>query len=315
MLSKIFAIGIIPSESHFRRYYAMNAAIDEFLCHMKAVGRAESSVCCYRGYLEKLAQMLGAPALPDITAADLDQVLVKLREPSTLSEITLNKIRSIYRSFFLWAYSCGKIRANPASTLTLAHVTSLPTTPITASELEALFNTIRASGTDHAERDELLFTICAFTGIRKTEALALKRSDYDATTRNLSIRIAKGGRQRIQPVPMRLAKLLEHHVGCGLSGDEDNCFLFAGRQGQRHLSARQAQTLFSTWKCLSGIRSKLTIRSLRAGFATLLYRSCGDIWLVASALGHAGIQTVRHYVQADIKEVRTAVERAFLVRA
>lgn len=267
----------------------MNATINEFLCHMKAVGRAESSICCYQGYLLKLAAMLAAPAFKEITAADLEQVMVRLRESSAHSEITLNKIRSVYRSFFLWAYNCGKIPTNPAATLTLSRAISLPTTPITASELEALFSTIRSSGAVHAKRDELLFTIYAFTGVRRSEALALKRSDYDATTRNLSIRIAKGGRQRIQPVPMRLAKLMENHVGYDILEDENSSFLFSGQQVQGHLSARQVQTLFTTWKRLSGIRPKLTIRSLRAGFATLLYRSTGDIWLVASALGHAGI--------------------------
>jgi site-specific recombinase XerD len=291
----------------------MNATINEFLCHMKAVGRAESSVCCYQGYLHKLAAMLAAPAFTEITAADLEQVMVKLRESSAHSEITLNKIRSVYRSFFHWAYTCGKIPSNPAATLAMARAISLPTTAITASELEALFSTIRASGAVHAKRDELLFTIYAFTGVRRSEALALKWSDYDSITKNLCIRIAKGGRQRIQPVPMRLAKLMENQVGCDILEDEYNRFLFSGQQGKRHLSARQAQTLFTTWKRLSGIRSKLTIRSLRAGFATLLYRSSGNIWLVASALGHVGIQTVRHYIQTDFKEVRTAVERAFRV--
>jgi len=77
------------------------------------------------------------------------------------------------------------------------------------------------------------------------------------------------------------------------------------------MSARQAQTLFTSWKHISGIRSKLTIRSLRAGFATLLYRTSGNIWLVACALGHAGLQTIRHYIQADTREIRIAVERAF----
>ena len=101
-----------------------------------------------------------------------------------------------------------------------------------ASELEALFSTIRASGAVHAKRDELLFTIYAFTGIRRSEALALKWSDYDSITKNLCIRISKGGRQRAQPVPMRLAKLMENQVGCDILKDEDNQFLFSGTAGK-----------------------------------------------------------------------------------
>jgi site-specific recombinase XerD len=146
----------------------MNAAISEFQCHMKAVGRAGSSVCCYRGCLEKLAETLGAPALEEITTADLEQIMVILRESSDHSEATLNKVRSVYRTFFTLALAREKISRNPSAGLTLARTTSLPTTPITASELKTLLNTIRASGAAHAKRDELLFSIYAFTGIRRS---------------------------------------------------------------------------------------------------------------------------------------------------
>jgi site-specific recombinase XerD len=55
----------------------------------------------------------------------------------------------------------------------------------------------------------------------------------------------------------------------------------------------------------------LTINSFRAGFATLLYRTTGDIWLVARALEHNSVATTRRYIETDSEDIRKALERAF----
>ena len=141
--------------------------------------------------------------------------------------------------------------------------------------------------------------------------MALKLTDYDGTAGFLRIHAAKGGRKRLQPVPAALAADIVHRAIQDTISAKDNTYFFPGRHQLRPLSARQAQVLFTNWKRLSGIRPELTIRSLRAGFATMLYRTTGNIGLVAQALGHAGLQTVRRYVQMDADKIRTAIETTF----
>jgi site-specific recombinase XerC len=80
------------------------------------------------------------------------------------------------------------------------------------------------------------------------------------------------------------------------------------------LSARQAQNRFDKWKTPAGIRKDLTIHSFRAGFANRLFRTTGNIHLVARAMGHSDIRSTELYIEKDISVIREAVEDAFEVR-
>lgn len=299
----------VPSNLHYEK---LGNAVGSFLRHLQAAGHAVTSRRCYKGYLERLFKLLGERLLRQISGDDLERAIVELREDFPYSEVTLNKIRSIWRSFFRWAFNNCQLSINPAVGLTLAKTSSMPTIPITADEVAAFLGTIRQSDSPHAARDELLFAIYAFTGIRRTEALSLKMSDYDATSKIFHLNAVKGGGNRIQPVPELLAENVERYLGY-LRREElsTDVFLFPSRHRDCPLSARQAQARFVKWKQSSKIRSNLTIHSFRAGFATILYRKTGDIWLVARALGHRNIYTTLNYVETGVEELRESIEIAF----
>jgi integrase len=199
-----------------------------------------------------------------------------------------------------------QIASNPAALLHLAKTTPNCTIPITQAEVTTLLKSI-----NHplATRDELLFAMYAYTGIRRSEALRLRVDDYDQLIKTMHIYATKGGGNRLQPVPTRLAYILERYIE--RQHCDDAPFLFPGANALKPLSTRQAHNRFDRWKGMAGSRRGLTIHSFRAGFATILYQTTGDIWLVSHALGHASLQTIRHYIQTDAAEISGAVERAF----
>ena len=202
---------------------------------------------------------------------------------------------------------------NAAAHLYLARTKSRPATPITIKEIVCLLDAIRKSDDPPAKRDEALFAVYAFTGIRRSEALSLKIKDYDRVSSTLFLRQIKGGGNRMQPVPLQLAKILDKYISriaCNFKC-RDHSPLFFGRQPDHPLSARQAQVRFKKWKKLSGIRNDLTIHSLRAGFATSLYEAAGDILLISRAMGHIDIQTTRRYIQDNVSGIKEAVEKTF----
>ncbi len=299
---------------------ALSSAINNFHMHLKATGRASGTILCYLGELERLNEFFGKRDIGQVTGRHLEKVIVLLSEQcingTRRTVVTMNRIKSVYRSFFRWACESGYTSRNPAACLSLAKANSRPTIPITLDEITHFLCTIRKSGDRFAGRDEALLATYAFTGIRRSEGLSLRVKDYDPVSLTLYLPRAKGGNSRIQPVPDLLAEILERYMNGlrsnGITGDYAP--LFPGRYIHRPLSFRQAQARFDKWKNLSGIRKDLTIHSFRAGFATLLYRTTGDILLVARAMGHSDISTTDRYVSNNMPAVREAMEKTFMVQ-
>ncbi|MDA8240437.1 MAG: tyrosine-type recombinase/integrase [Nitrospiraceae bacterium] len=292
----------------------LGSAINCFQRHLKAAGRAPSTIASYSHALELLMGIVGNVKLAQINEEMIENAVIRLSSAAR-STVTMNRIKSTFRSFFAWAAKSGLIPRNPAARLSLAKTDTQRTEPITSGEIETFIKTIRLSGDRHAERDYALFCIYAFTGVRRAEALALRVKDYDAVSRTLYLPGTKGGHPRPQPVPRRLADALGCYIRLLQKGNgaaSAPACLFLGRNEHWPLSVRCAQTRFDKWKAASGIRNNLTIHSFRSGFATLLHQQTGDILLVANALGHSDIQTTQRYIRLNMRTVREAIERAFV---
>ena len=250
-------------------------------------------------------KILGNLDIEQISSERLIEAVVKLqftRESQRFkSPATMNRIKSTFRSFFNWAFSSGQCSTNPAIMLHMTPFDSRHTVPICMTEIELLLETITISNDKHSLRDEALFSVYAFAGIRRSEALKLTVRDFDRKAMTLYIANPKGGRSRIQPIPMRLARVLDCHIAKNIMTDDCNPThpLFYGSNPGSGLTAKQAWIRFDKWKKLSGIRRGLTIHSFRAGYATKLYQKTGDVLLIARAMGHADVKSTERYPGFD----------------
>ena len=288
-------------------------AADDYVIHLQAAGRAPATIESYEKSLALLARLLDHEGpLKTVTPSILDAAVAgmaggrKIGAPQR-SEATLNRYRCTYKGFFRWAFETGRIPRNPAALLRLARVDSPPTPPITPAETQSLMNAIRRSNDPLRFRDEALFLTYALTGLRRTEALRLDVSDYDAEKGMLRVKSGKGRRARTIPVARQLGPVLRRFCNYSQSGDK----LFAGRAPGKGLTARQAQVRFDLWKTAAGLRPELRIHSFRAGFATTLHRGCGDVILVSRALGHRDLRPTLRYVEPHTRRLPRAIEKSF----
>ncbi len=240
-----------------------------------------------------------------------------MRLPNQSGEIrspaTLNRIKSAFRSFFVWAFRTGRSRYDHSAYIHLGKAHSRRTTPMTDAEVWRYLQAIRESSDRNRDRDEALFATYAFTGMRRSEVLSLKIMDYEPIAGNLFIARAKGGMSRIQPVPVLLSRILDQWIFMRETSqiNDRNSHLFPGQSGTRPMSARHAQVLFDKWKRIASIRKELTIHSFRAFFATSLYEVSGDMLAVARALGHRDTRTTERYIAADCRALREIIESTF----
>lgn len=295
----------------------MKQAVTGYLVHLKASGRRPSTLESYTRSLQWLISALDDMPLRKVRPSDIDQAvagLIDLRDGDPArSPATMNRIKSVYRSFFGWCHATGRVHRDPSLSLGMAKTEAVHTPPMTKSETEAFLKVIQQSDDPLAGRDLALFAVYAYSGIRRGEALALRRVDYLPSERKLMLPETKGGRRGVRHVPSPLATILNEYLARTEVNDGTGNYLplFPGRNLVDPLSPRQVQLRFEHWKALAGLRPELTIHSFRAGYATRLHEVTGDTLLVSRALGHRDTRVTSRYIGENDTALREAVEKTF----
>jgi len=298
---------------------ALDSASSDYLLQIRASGRSPMTIASYAESLALKEFFCSTIPLPAISADGLHAAVANLAATTTgrrssirRSETTLNRHRSAYRAFFNWAFLTGRTPINPAVLLRRSRAESVPTPPITQDEVDLFLSTIRLSRDPLRLRDEALFATYAFAGLRRTEALLLDITDFDAQRAILHVRNGKGRRSRIVPLVRELSLLLSRFRDDRLKVvDASTGKLFPGHNPHSGLTPRQVQRRFEHWKVITGLRPILTVHSFRAGFATTLHQNSCDVVLVSRALGHKDIRPTLRYIDLSAINLAQAMEATF----
>jgi integrase/recombinase XerC len=293
-------------------YASLSQAINAFLMQMAVDGRAALSIESYRRQLLTLARRIGDVAPEHVTPDRFNRFLVSpalLLSPSGTAKrpSSVNRAKSIIRTFFRWCEDTRVIERNPAAHLRLTATSTPIIAHMTRSEVERLLWTIQTAHHPLAVRDHALFATLAYSGIRLSSAIGLHKSDVDLRGHRLILRRTKGGRSEERHLPARLARILTPFLRCRPSaGAGSDTPIFVTNQGTR-LSARSVQYRFAFWIRHARIQRPLSVHSLRHTFGTLLYRRTRDLLLVSRALGHRDIRSTQRYAHADDRLLTRAV--------
>lgn len=165
---------------------------------------------------------------------------------------------------------------------------------------------LAAAKTRGQERLALLMeTICA-TGIRVSE---IQYITVEAA-RQRQTQIALKGKIRVILLPKKLCKkLLQYAKGQKITSGK----IFLTRSGHA-INRKQIWAEMKALCTAAGVQpSKVFPHNLRHLFATLFYRICKDIALLADVLGHSSVETTRIYLLASGKEHIRQIERLGLI--
>ena len=94
-------------------------------------------------------------------------------------------------------------------------------------------------------------------------------------------------------------------------GHEDAFFLSMQR---KRMSVRTVENLVKKYSRLVTPLKKITPHKLRSTYGTSLYRETGDIYLVASVLGHNDVNTTRKHYAAQEDERRRSARNVVKLR-
>ncbi len=142
------------------------------------------------------------------------------------------------------------------------------------------------------QKHKTLMALAFGAGLRVGEVVALRVRDMDFVSNLINVRNAKGNKDRVTILPVKLRKALLSFI----AGKGPSDYLFYSDRGGR-LHKRSAQKAFSKAKVRAGIVNGATFHSLRHSFATHLLENGVDIRYIQSLLGHQSIRTTQIYTK------------------
>ncbi len=294
--------------------------LNAYLSDLTLRGRKDVTIAAYKNHLKRLTRELCIVSPVYCTGIDVRRACRKTlanHRQSYHGHGSRRLLSAASLSFLRWCMQNGYIpQASLSLNLANGRENGRKTAAINGFEINNLLHTIRRSATTNRLRDEALLAIYAYTGIRRSEPLGIRLSDFDNCHRKIRI-LNKGGKYKQKPVIPELNTILTSYRdyiqdrSARTGTRNNNTFLFPGRHDNQHLSARQANNIFNKWKKLANIREDLTVHSFRAGFATTLYEECKDFLLVSHALDHHDLQTTATYIDLTPR-LTEVMERAFV---
>ena len=149
-----------------------------------------------------------------------------------------------------------------------------------------------------AARDIAVLTLLYGSGLRISEALALKVREAPVGTRDVLRITGKGDRERLVPVlPVCQEAVRRYLVLCPYPQEADDP-LFLGAKGGP-LSPRIIQLVMRSLRDVLGLAATATPHALRHSFATHLLSNGGDLRQIQELLGHASLSTTQVYTEVD----------------
>jgi integrase len=256
--------------------------------HMKINGYRPATMRAYLSTGRALLAYQESDSSPDW----LNRYFNKRR--NEISASSLNAARAAVRSLFKFMHE-----EVPLVDYRMPPVTQQGPHPLPGG-IEDVYKMIEAA---EGRRDRvLLVALCGLGGLRISEALAVKPSDFNFKQRILTVK-GKGEKVRYVTVTNELI----HAIG-SVAAD-----LFADAPDQRMIkyAISYASEAITNLGKAAKIGRDVASHDLRMTYATHLYKRTHDIRLVQAQLGHSSILTTQLYVGLDSNDTRSAVQAAF----
>lgn len=275
--------------------------------------------------IAKMGDKIPLSVLEELTITDLEEYLEYLKcHPTETSEDVVNTERGIMRkvaslrSFYNYFYRNQQIEKNPAALLRMPKLHEKEIIRLEIDEVARLLDLVEEGDklTDKQKlyhertkvRDLALLSLLLGTGIRVSECVGININDVDLDACGVKV-YRKGGKEAVVYFSDEVRDTLENYLDEreeieALPGHEDAFFLSLQK---KRMSVRSVENLVKKYSKLVTPLKKITPHKLRSTYGTSLYRETGDIYLVASVLGHNDVNTTKkHYAALEDERRRSA---------
>jgi integrase/recombinase XerC len=302
-----------PAMDGFRVAPDISAEIARWLSYLGAERRMSAKTLdAYQRDMSQLLRFLTdhlgcVPALKQLarlTPADIRAFMAARRNEGAGNRSLMRTLAGC-RSFarFLERNGKGKVGA-----LVAVRTPKLPRTlpkPLTVSAARKIADTGLRDGENREPwiiaRDAAVLALLYGCGLRISEALGLKRKDFNGKSDSLMV-TGKANKARMVPVLPQVTKAIADYLAVCPYENPPNGPLFVGARG-KPLSPRIVQLTMARLRGALGLADTATPHALRHSFATHLLARGGDLRSIQELLGHASLSTTQIYTGVDAERL------------
>ena len=284
---------------------------DERRMSPKTVEAYRRDVLQFLGFLAE--HLGGAPSLKELAAlapADVRAFLAARRAQGIGSRSLMRTLAGV-RGFARFLERNGKGKVGALAAVRAPKIGKTLPRPLSIAAARGVTDPGLAAGDERAPwlaaRDAAVLGLLYGGGLRISEALGLKRTDFGS--RDTVTVTGKGRKERMVPVLPQVAKLIADYVAlCPYDLPQDGP-LFVGAKGGP-LSPRVVQLSMARLRGALGLAETATPHALRHSFATHLLARGGDLRSIQELLGHASLATTQIYTEVDAERLIEAYRSA-----
>ena len=206
------------------------------------------------------------------------------------------------------------IRYNPTASVETPKLHHKEIIRLNSEEIDTMMNVVESGDglSDHQQRyqentrtrDLAIVSLFLGTGIRVSELVGLDLDDLNFDDLSFVV-TRKGGARVILYFSEEIAGYLYDYYAIRRANTElkNEPALFLSLQ-KRRITTRAVENIIKKYSKIATPLKHITPHKLRSTFGTQLYRSTGDIYVVADVLGHKDVNTTKKHYAAITDDIR-----------
>lgn len=137
-------------------------------------------------------------------------------------------------------------------------------------------------------------------GLRRSEVLNIRPGDIDRMRNMLTIRNAKGRKDRVVPISDKIIGMLEEYY----TFYKPKVWLFEGQAEGQPYNEQSLQSVFKQALAKSKVKKPATLHWLRHSYATHLLEAGTDLRYIQTLLGHKSSKTTEIYTHVSSQSLQ-----------
>ena len=286
------ASGLLPDAQS--NYQLLNL----FLASKKIEGCSERTLKYYSNTIARLLEILNKN-IPDITTNDIRFYLSNYQQIHNSSKVTIDNIRRIFSSFFIWLENEDYILKSPVRRIHKVKTTKVIKETLTDENLEVL------RGQCTHPRELALIDILVSTGIRVGELVKLNKEDINFIDRECIV-LGKGDKERKVYFDAKTKIHLQEYLT--MRTDQNPALFVTKKAPYNRLSISGVEYSLRKLGHVSKI-AKVHPHKFRRTMATMAIGKGMPIEQVQRLLGHVSVDTTLHYAIVNQNNVKISHQK------
>lgn len=273
-------------------------------------GYSKGTIDRYRKIIDAYRVHMKITEIEQVTEINVRQMFMYGRTERKWCASTFIAYYMSLRVFFAWCRKEGHMKDDPLKDFELPKMEKRLPRRITKQDalklLEIAYNYPYA-WKFLRYRNQAIFAMFLFAGLRKNELLNLKYADVDLDNMTVFVRQGKGNKDRIVPMSYTLADILKKYLAERKRLNKTCPQFFASLNHNLGYTNNGLKRLVEQMRKASGIN--FTVHKLRHTFATLMLEGGCDIYSLSKMMGHSDIKTTTIYLSASVELMRSQITK------